>query len=59
VSVIGFRPSLARDRDGHQSPQFASAIFKLGEFALFFAVADLHVAEFDLDEIEQGFDGSF
>ena len=47
--------ALGRGNGGHQAPQFASAVFELGQFALVFAVADLHVVELDLHQIEQRF----
>ena len=43
----------------HKAAQFPAAAFKLGHFALIFAIADLHVAEFDFYKVEQGLYGAF
>jgi hypothetical protein len=43
----------------HQSAHFALAALQLCHFAQIFAIADLHVAEFDFYKVEQGFDCAF
>ena len=43
----------------HQTAQFAATAFQLRHFALIFAVADLHVAEFNFYKVEQGLYGAF
>jgi len=39
----------------HKTAKLAAAVFELGQFALVLPVADLHLAQLDLDEIEQRF----
>ena len=43
----------------HQTAQFAATVFQLRHFALIFAIADLHVAEFDFYKVEKRLYGAF